>query len=192
MLIAAANQQPRAPSCEQECPNVAPKTPSPPLGRFFWVFPCTGKLIGALASCKFAGIRVCRSIRATLTGGGMLNETPLVGFAPMAHRFLSSCACFRPAGFGFTAALALALGAGSTNTSVRFRPAFVTSPVTASVWKTEAAISRAVRAAQPAAAAIQGKAVPSSRESSSSMRCAASPLDSRFSTTWHRGISTCT
>ncbi len=35
MLIAAANQQPRAPSCEQECPNVAPKSLSPPLGRFF-------------------------------------------------------------------------------------------------------------------------------------------------------------
>ncbi len=35
MLIAATNQQPRAPSCEQEFPNVAPKNALTPAGAIF-------------------------------------------------------------------------------------------------------------------------------------------------------------
>ncbi len=49
MLIAATNQQPRAPSCEQECPNVAPKRALTPAGAIFRGISGVGKLIGALA-----------------------------------------------------------------------------------------------------------------------------------------------
>ncbi len=47
MLIAATNQQPRGPSCEQECPNVAPKNALTPAGAIFRGIACTRKLIGA-------------------------------------------------------------------------------------------------------------------------------------------------
>ncbi len=54
---------------------MARRTPSPPLGRFFGAFPCTGKLIGAQAIGREQSAAIAAANPTQLVG----NETALVG-----------------------------------------------------------------------------------------------------------------